>query len=167
MKGELTLTLDGVAYKVVVEGNSILVNGQPFVVGLDGEKILVDGVPYDVKVEAGRAVVGGITYALGVEGLTAIPLRGDAAAGTGQAGRKTPQGASAVGEGAVTAIMPGKIIRIVAKEGSTVAAGDVICILEAMKMENELKAPRAGVVKVLYAQPGQDVERGAVLAEIE
>lgn len=166
MKREFTLTLDGVAYKVAVEGNTVLVNGQPFVVGLDGEKVLVDGAPYDVKVENGQAVVGGIAYGLGVEGLTAIPLKGDAA-DTGRTGRKTPRGASAAGEGAVTAIMPGKIIRILIKEGSTVAAGDVVCILEAMKMENELKAPRAGVVRVLYVQPGQDVERGAVLAEIE
>jgi len=160
MKREFTLTLDGVAYKVVADGNTILVNGQPFVVGLDGEKVLVDGALYDVKVESGRAVVGGITYGLGVEGWAEAPLKGDA-------GRKTSRGASAASEGAVTAIMPGKIIRILIKEGDTVAAGDVVCILEAMKMENELKAPRAGVVKVLNVQPGQDVERGTVLAEIE
>jgi biotin carboxyl carrier protein len=167
MKREFTLTLDGVAYKVVSDGNTMLVNGQPFVVGLDGEKVLVDGTPYDIKVESGRAVVGGITYGLGVEGLTESSLREDAAADTGRTGRKTPRSASAASEGAVTAIMPGKIIRILTREGSVVAAGDVVCILEAMKMENELKAPRAGVVKVLHVQPGQDVERGAVLAEIE
>ena len=167
MKREFTLTLDGVAYKVVADGNTFLVNGQPFVVGLDGEKVLVDGAPYDVKVESGRAVVGGITYGLGVEGLTEACFRGDAAAGAAPAGRKTPRVASAASEGAVTAIMPGKIIRILTKEGNTVAAGDVVCILEAMKMENELRAPRAGVIKMLHVQPGQDVERGAVLAEIE
>ena len=165
MKREFTLTVDGVAYKVIADGNTILVNGQPFVVGLDGEKVLVDGAPYDVKVESGRVVVGGITYGLGVEGLAELPFKGGA--DTGRTGRKRSRGASAASEGAVTAIMPGKIIRILIKEGSTVAVGDVVCILEAMKMENELKAPRAGVVKVLNVQPGQDVERGTVLAEIE
>ncbi len=160
MNREFTLTLDGVAYKVVADGNTILVNGQPFVVGLDGEKVLVDGAPYDVKVESGRAMVGGITYSLGVEGLTETPAKGET-------GRKASRGASVASEGAVTAIMPGKIIRILIKKGDTVAAGDVVCILEAMKMENELKAPRAGVIKTLHVQPGQDVERGAVLAEIE
>jgi len=160
MKRELTLKLDGVAYKVIADGNTILVDGQPFIVGLDGDKVLVDGVPYDVKVDSGRAVVGGITYGLGVEGLAEAPSKGDT-------GRKTPRGTTTVSEGAVTAIMPGKIIRILIREGDTVAAGDVVCILEAMKMENELKAPRAGVVKVLHVQPGQDVERGTVLAEIE
>jgi len=165
MKREFTLTLDGVAYKVIADGNTILVNGQPFVVGLDGEKTLVDGTPYDVKVENGRAVAGGITYSLSVEGLAEVPVKGGA--DTGRTGRQAHRGASAVSEGAVTAIMPGKIIRILIKEGSAVAAGDVVCILEAMKMENELKAPRAGVVKALHVHPGQDVERGTVLAEIE
>jgi biotin carboxyl carrier protein len=63
--------------------------------------------------------------------------------------------------------MPGKIIRVLAAEGDQVAEGDVICILEAMKMENELKAPRAGTVQSILVQPGQEVEMGAVLAEIE
>ncbi|MGD9049378.1 MAG: hypothetical protein PVF77_15075, partial [Anaerolineae bacterium] len=80
-----------------------------------------------------------------------------------------PRAAAAVvaSEGAVTAIMPGKIIRLLVAPGDEVAKGDVVCILEAMKMENELKAPIAGTVKTLYVQPGQDVEMGAALAEIE
>ena len=52
-------------------------------------------------------------------------------------------------------------------EGDDVEENDVICILEAMKMENELKAPKRGLVARLYIQTGQDVETGAVLAEIE
>ena len=63
--------------------------------------------------------------------------------------------------------MPGKIIRIMVAEGDDVEENDVICILEAMKMENELKAPKRGVVARLCIQPGQDVETGTVLAEIE
>jgi biotin carboxyl carrier protein len=156
---EFTLTLDGTRYKIVVDGNSFLVNGQPFVVGFDpdGDKVLVDGTAYDVRLEAGgeKAVVAGITYDLEVEGLAEE-----------KAGPKAAAKAEA-GEGAVTAIMPGKIIRVLVAEGDEVAEGDVVCILEAMKMENELKAPRAGVVQALYAQPGQDVEAGAILAKVE
>ncbi len=151
---EFTLTLDDTDYKIVVDGNSFLVNGQPFVVGFEDDKVLVDGAPYDVRLEGDQVVVGGITYSLKVEGL-----------GGEKAGPK--KAAVEAGEGAVTAIMPGKIIRILAAEGDRVAEGDVICILEAMKMENELKAPRAGIVKKLHVQEGQDVVRGAVLAEIE
>lgn len=152
---EFSLTLDGTTYRLSVEGNSILVNGQPFVVGFEDERILVDGIPYEVTIDRDRAVVGGITYELGVEGL--------AEAGAGPAAASTV----AASEGAVTAIMPGKVIRVLAVEGDAVAEGDVICILEAMKMENELKAPKAGILTTLYVQPGQDVEMGTVLAEIE
>jgi biotin carboxyl carrier protein len=152
---EFSLTLDGTTYKVVVDGNSFLVNGQPFVVGYDEERVLVDGTPYDVKLKGEQAVVAGIAYGYAVEGL--------ADEGTG---RPTTRGAAA-SEGALTAIMPGKIIRILVAEGDQVAEGDVICILEAMKMENELKASMAGVVKALHVQAGQDVEMGVLLAEIE
>jgi biotin carboxyl carrier protein len=152
---EFSLTLDDATYKIVVDGNSFLVNGQPFVVGFDADQVLVDGTPYDVKLEDDKAVVSGIAYGLSVVGL--------------EEERAGPKAAAAVAasEGAVTAIMPGKIIRVQVAEGDAVEEGDVICILEAMKMENEMKAPMAGVVKVVYAQPGQDVETGAVLAEIE
>jgi biotin carboxyl carrier protein len=157
MSREFSLILDGTTYKIVMDGNSILVNGQPFVVGFDEDRVLVDSVPYEVKLDAqgGRVVVSGIAYDLSVEGL--------------EEDRAGPRAAAAVvaGEGAVTAIMPGKIIRLLAEEGDEVAEGDVICILEAMKMENELKAPQAGRVRQIYVQPGQDVETGMVLAEIE
>lgn len=152
---DFSLTLDGTTYKIVVDGNSILVNGQPFVVGFEGDQVLVDGTPYDVRLEDDQALVSGIAYALSVEGLEEETTGPKAV------------GPVAVSEGAVTAIMPGKIIRVLVAEGDDVAEGDVVCILEAMKMENELKAPRAGTVKALYAQPGRDVETGAVLAEIE
>lgn len=172
MSREWSLTLDGVTYRITVDGNSVLVNGQPFVVGFaeqgDPERgsarVVVDGIPYEVSLspDGDRVVVGGIAYDLLVEGLAGEQLgRGRPSAGA-TAGRP----AVAAGAGAVKAIMPGKIIRILVAEGEAVVEGDVICILEAMKMENELKAPQAGTVKALYVQPGQDVESGAVLADI-
>jgi biotin carboxyl carrier protein len=152
---DFTLTLDGIAYRVVANGDSVLVNGQPFVVAFEDERVVVDGTPFDVKVEAGKAIVSGIVHELAVEGLEeakAGPREGHTAAAS---------------EGSVTAIMPGKVIRLLVSAGDKVAEGDVICILEAMKMENELKAPRAGTVAAVYVQPGQDVEMGAVLADVE
>jgi biotin carboxyl carrier protein len=147
--------LDDTVYKIVVDGNSILVNGQPFVVGFEDDRVIVDGEAYSVLLEADRAVVGGIAHSLVVEGL--------------EAERTGPKARASVvaGEGAVTAIMPGKIIRVLVAEGDEVAEGDVVCILEAMKMENELKAPKSGKVKALHVELGQDVELGAVLVEIE
>jgi biotin carboxyl carrier protein len=145
MSQDFTLALDGVS--------------QPFVVGFDADsgQVLVDGTLYDVAVDAGadQAVVGGIVYSLTVEGL--------------EDDRTGPRAGPAVAakEGAVTAIMPGKIIQIMVSEGDDVEENDVICILEAMKMENELKAPKGGIVTKLYMQAGQDVQTGTVLAEIE
>jgi biotin carboxyl carrier protein len=155
---EFSLKLNDTTYKIVVDGNSIQVNGQPFVIGFDANtgQVLVDGVPYDVDLDmpGAQVIVGGIAHSLSVEGL--------------EAERAGPRAAAAVtaSEGAVTAIMPGKIIRVLVAEGDEVTEGDVVCILEAMKMENELKAPKAGLVQALHMQPGQDVEMGAVLAEI-
>jgi acetyl-CoA/propionyl-CoA carboxylase biotin carboxyl carrier protein len=158
MSHEFTLKLDGETFKIVVDGNSVLVNGQPFVVGFepDASRVLVDDVPYDVTLDGDRAIASGIAYALEVEGL----------GGGSEAGPRAAARATAAGEGAVTAIMPGKIIRVIVAEGDEVAEGDVVCILEAMKMENELKAPRAGTVQAIHVEAGQDVEMGAVLAEI-
>ncbi|MGQ9599090.1 MAG: biotin/lipoyl-containing protein [Anaerolineae bacterium] len=155
MKREFLLTLDGIDYKIAADGNTIVVNGQPFTVGFQGEAVLVNEVPYEIKLEGDKVMVAGITYKLKVEGLEE---------------EKAPSKAirdMTPGEGVVTAIMPGKIIRVLVSEGDRVAEGDVICILEAMKMENELKTPKAGTLKALYVRPGQDVERGAILAEIQ
>ena len=155
MRREFSITLDGTTYKIVVDGNSVLVNGQPFVVGNEEDRVLVDGTPYDVTLEENRVVVGGIAYDLSVTGLEEE-----------KAGPKATAKAVA-SAGAVTAIMPGKIIRVLVAEGDEVEEGDVLCILEAMKMENEMKAPKAGTVRALHAEPGRDVEMGALLAEIE
>lgn len=157
MSVTFTLTLAGRTYAVTVNGDSVLVDGRPFVVRMDGDKVLVDNVPYEVQIEGDRALVGGIAHSLKVEGLA------EQKAGTSSAGAPRVT----AGEGAVTAIMPGKIIRLLVAPGDQVGEGDVVCILEAMKMENELRAPRAGTVEAVYVQPGQDVEMGSVLAEIK
>jgi len=151
---EFSLILDGVGYQIVVDGNSVLVNGRPFVVGFEEGRVLVDDTAYDISLEDDAVIVEGIAHPFTVEGLEEEVAGPKAATITAS-------------EGAVTAIMPGKIIRILVQEGDVVAEGDVVCILEAMKMENELKAPKAGAVKALHVRAGQDVETGAVLAEIE
>ena len=117
--------------------------------------LTLDGTPYNVTLEEDQVVVGGIAYDLAVKGLE------------GEKGGPRAAAKAVAAAGAVTAIMPGKIIRVLVTEGEKVTEGDVICILEAMKMENELKAPKDGVIQALHIEPGQDVEMGAVLAEIE
>jgi pyruvate carboxylase subunit B len=67
----------------------------------------------------------------------------------------------------VTAPMPGLIVRVDVKPGDVVGAGQGVIAMEAMKMENELRSATAGTVKTVLVKPGQAVERGAVLVELE
>jgi acetyl-CoA/propionyl-CoA carboxylase biotin carboxyl carrier protein len=97
-------------------------------------------------------------------------LGGLAAGGAGakkpkrRAGGKT--GAAAGGD-AVTSPMQGTIVKVAVEEGQTVAEGDVVVVLEAMKMEQPLKAHKAGMVTGLQAEVGATVTNGAVICELK
>jgi pyruvate carboxylase subunit B len=67
----------------------------------------------------------------------------------------------------VVAPMPGLIVRIHVKEGEAVRAGQGLIVMEAMKMENELRAGTAGIVRKVLVAPGSAVEKGAMLLEME
>ncbi len=66
----------------------------------------------------------------------------------------------------VTAPMPGLIVRVHVKPGDSVTQGQGVVSMEAMKMENELRAATSGTVKAVLVKPGQAVEKGAVLLEL-
>ncbi|HEY3498540.1 MAG TPA: acetyl-CoA carboxylase biotin carboxyl carrier protein subunit [Polyangiaceae bacterium] len=78
-------------------------------------------------------------------------------------------GAASTGSsaGALRAPMPGRIVRVLVNEGDSVAAGAAIVVIEAMKMENELLAQRAGVVRRVSVKSGDTVDRDALLVELE
>lgn len=67
----------------------------------------------------------------------------------------------------VTAYMPGRVVTLLVQEGQEVAAGQGILVLEAMKMENEIRAEHDGTVTRIHAQPGQAVEMGNPLFDLE
>lgn len=71
------------------------------------------------------------------------------------------------GKQTITAPMPGKIVKIFVKPGDEVQEGQGLVVVEAMKMENELKAPRAGKVTEVFAVEGTAVENGAKLVVVE
>ena len=168
MKREFTITLEEIEYSIVAEDGATTINGHPFTVEItddpstgsgQGGMVLVNGIAYDVTLEGETVTVGAESYTIQVSGLAAT-----SPAPTPSAPATTP---AAAGEGAVTAIMPGKIMRVLVEVGDQVAEGDVVCVLEAMKMENELHAHKTGEVKAVHVSSGDDVEMGAVLVEIE
>jgi biotin carboxyl carrier protein len=75
--------------------------------------------------------------------------------------------AQANGRVRVVAAMPGKVVRVLIAAGAQVEAGDALLVVEAMKMQNELKSPKAGTVIELHAAPGATVNAGDVLAVVE
>ena len=158
MEKSFKISVDGVDYTIEVNGNTFLVNGHPFVVGLeDNGRLTIDGIAVDVALDGDTAIVDGIRHEILVSGVGPAPPSAVA----------TTSRTSASGTGTVQAIMPGSIVRVMVAEGDQVEVGDVLLVLEAMKMENELRAPIAGVVKAVYASSGQAVEMNQVLAEIE
>jgi len=70
-------------------------------------------------------------------------------------------------EGAITAPMTGKILSVKVKRGDQVKAGQILCILEAMKMENEIAAPKAGTVREVYVSEGSSVSEGEPLFTVD
>lgn len=145
----LVLTLDGVVFSVEVEGKKVIVNGKEYNVEEKEGTLEVNGTPYSVEVKEGEVLVNGVSRIFALKS---------------EAHKLEKKSTSE--EGAVTAIMPGRVINVLVKEGDSVKTGDVVCILEAMKMENELRAPRDGKVKKVLAQAGSNVEKGEVLVEI-
>ena len=109
-------------------------------------QVKVDGKVFEVEVEK----VGGGYQSLTPASLTAAPAAPAASGGSGD----------------VVAPMPGTVLKVNVNSGDTVASGDVILILEAMKMENEIVAPCAGKV-TLNVKAGETVDTDALLASVE
>jgi biotin carboxyl carrier protein len=63
--------------------------------------------------------------------------------------------------------MQGTVLKVLVEAGQAVEAGQVVCIVEAMKMENEVASPRAGTVRELHVSEGSSVAAGAVLADLD
>ena len=78
----------------------------------------------------------------------------------------TVASAAVTGPAPLVAPMPGLVVRITVQPGDMVTAGQALVVMEAMKMENELRAPAAGTVKAVLVQPGTAVEKGATLVEL-
>ena len=90
-----------------------------------------------------------------------------AAVNSRRTGRAADTGGPADGEQRVVAPMPGRVVRVLVSPGDQVTARQGVVVVEAMKMENELRAPKGGRVKDVSVSPGTSVEAGRVLVVIE
>ena len=118
--------------------------------------ITVNGTTYEVLVEEADSASTPVTYSAPVATPVAAPAPKAAAP-------KASVGAGAV---KVTSPMPGTILAVKVSVGQTVKKGDVICVLEAMKMENDIPAPQDGVIASIDTQKGASVNAGDVLATL-
>jgi biotin carboxyl carrier protein len=141
-------------FRVRLDGREVEVDVRE--AGAHTLSLLVDGRSHEVSLER---VEGG--YRAGVRGTALDVLLTEGAAATA-APRRT-----AGGPARVQAPMPGKLVRVLVSAGEEVGAGQGLVVMEAMKMENEIRSPRAGRVKEAPVREGQAVETGALLVLLE
>ena len=123
-------------------------------------KVKVDGEEFEVELEKEDGV-----WNVTVQGKKfQIEIEGGAAAGQGVKKRK--RGGRGKKSGTISSTIPGKIVSIAISEGQQVSEGDVVMILEAMKMQNEIHAPLSGTVSAVNCKPGDSVEANSPLVVI-
>lgn len=127
------------AAKIESDTLSLLITGESFEIRREPEnKLFIRGTRYDVSVEDPRSWRG-----------------------------KRRRPGAAEGPQKLTASMPGKIVRVLAHEGDKIRAGQGIAVIEAMKMQNEIKSPKEGTLRKLLVHVGVNVNAGEVLAIVE
>lgn len=127
-------------------------------------KVTLNGRIYEVEVEAGKAMLLDEYEAVAPSAPAAAPAAAPAEPVAAPAAPAAPA-VTAQGE-AVSAPMPGTIIKVLVSQGQKVKSGDVLCVLEAMKMENEIMAPNDGTVAQVVVSKGASVDTGAPLVVI-
>ena len=125
-------------------------------------KVTLNGRTYEVEVEAGKAMLLDEYEAI-VPSAPAAPAAAPAAAAPVAAPAAAPAAAAPVAGEAVTAPMPGNILKVNVTVGQAVKEGELLVVLEAMKMENEIFAPKAGTVAQVLVQKGSTVDTGATM----
>lgn len=166
-----TLSLDGQDRRVEVraEAGGVLRVG---IEGRDGE-LVARQTPGGWTVTNGRRTVeAGVTgdrtgeLLVQIAGHTYRLASGRGVAGGSRRSGPTTSGATG-GRAEVRTPMPGKVVRVLRAEGEQVAAGDGVLVFEAMKMQNEVRAPESGVIANMRAAAGTPMEGGELLFVVE
>ena len=160
-------------FEATVEGRTIRVEVRG---GAGRYSLSLDGSPLELDlVSAGghfaSLLVGGESHEVGIERRPegfVVQFPGDSVTvGLAEAARGAAAPAvRAHGPARLTAPMPGRVVRVLEAAGAEVAAGQGLVVIEAMKMENELRSPRAGHLLEVSVREGQAVEAGALLAVV-
>lgn len=153
--------------EVVVEGDDVTVNGRQLRAHLDAvaeplHMLTVDDSVHQVVAKRG-ADRGSFELSIGSRRFTVEALDARAKAIRALSGA----GGKAAGPAHLMAPMPGLIVRVNVAAGDEVHPGQGLVVMEAMKMENELRASAAGTVRRVVVNPGSAVEKGALLLEME
>ena len=127
----------------------------------DKRKVKVDGEDFEVSMEK-----EGDFWKVEVEGKI-FSIKVDGSKGGSLSPRKKKGARKAKRSGVVSSSIPGKIISISVSQDEFVSEGDVIMILEAMKMQNEIQAPISGKITELNCEPGDSIEANSPLMVIE
>ncbi len=145
-------------------------------------KFTIDGKEYEVSVtdkdkNVASVEVNGKEYTVGYEAQGGAPVASKPIAPamvsvtapqpvSSQAATSTPASAPAAGGGSIVAPLPGTISSVAVSVGASVKRGDLLLVMEAMKMENDIRSDRDGVVKAIHVAPGKTVMQGDVLLDI-
>jgi biotin carboxyl carrier protein len=164
MKYEVTVGENTYTVEIDEQGD-VMLNGEPVEVDFGGlgqsglYSLIVNNESFEGLVESKeglwQVLMRGVLYEVQVADERTLLLRDRSAT-------LVPD----TGEVAIKAPMPGLVVAIPVKVGDVVEAGDNLIILESMKMQNELKVPRDGVVQEIAVEPGQSVEQNKVLVTI-
>ncbi|HXG42976.1 MAG TPA: biotin/lipoyl-containing protein [Dehalococcoidia bacterium] len=168
----MRLVVDGQEFEVEHRGDTVVVNGREFAVRVRRQRgivtVYVNERPYYVQLPEDHPAEGPLTALVDAR-QHQVEVRG----GTSQRPRprtasSSPRRAlSVAGPGVVTAPMTGRVVRVQVQMGDEVEEGQVLLVVEAMKMENEVTAPVAGRVKEVLVQAGARVSEGDPLVLLE
>ena len=148
---------------------SLKINGNQYEVKIDDVNeastvahVTVNGTKYDVEIEGGKGKPVSKPQVIAAPEATGLSVTPKTPIATKPAAVAAPASGYKV-----TCPLPGTVLSIAVKEGDSVAAGQTVAVLEAMKMENNIDAERGGVVKQVLVQAGATVMEGDVLLVIE